>query len=117
MTHGDPKPQNGIEVVRPPWPFEVLRTLVFETTTAAEAAARFDDVLAARRSRRDIGAVPVPAAAAVIRQALAINGVGAGRRRKTSLSAGALHPISCVFFRTGRVRAFTGVFTRPQFVE
>jgi hypothetical protein len=102
MTPGDPKPRGGVLCERHQWPFEVLRTVEFDTASAGESSVAFYDVLTRRRSRRDIGALPASAVAAVVRQAFAIQGQGAGRRRKRMMSAGALHPLACVFFRTGR---------------
>lgn len=102
MTHGEPIPRQGVVVVRPPWPFELVRRVDFDTVKTNSAAAMFDDVLSARRSRRTIAASPTSAVGAVIRHALKTNGEGQSRKRKAAMSAGALHPVVCVFFRTGR---------------
>jgi hypothetical protein len=62
-------------------------------------------LLNTRQSRRDFGAVALESVAFVVRQAFWTRaqgeGLQEGRRHKAMPSAGALHPIKCVLFRSG----------------
>ncbi len=104
MSPGDPKPKGKNQITHAPLPWRVAREVRF-SESGSQRDVGFDEVLLERRSRRKIKAAATSVVASVIREIFATRlegkGNATGRKRKVILSAGALHPIRCVFFRSG----------------
>ncbi|WP_430254694.1 hypothetical protein [Neorhizobium sp. DAR64872/K0K18] len=100
MSHGDPRPKASQQFATRPWPFTSIRVVEFVHQQPWQSDTKFGDVLTGRRSSRAITAAATPAVASIVRETLSKRFLAAERAQKVVLSAGALHPLRCVFLRS-----------------